>query len=183
MTNKITQFESDRLSFKEVTWDDLISIFGLHCMPEVDEFNTLGIPGNIEVTREVIRPSIEDQKNIKRKLYCWAIRDKKSAEFMGVAGLTLAAERFRMGEIYYNLTPAFWNKGYGTETAQALIHFGFETLKLHRINAGVATQNKRSVKVLEKAGMTKEALHRKILPIRGEWKDNYEYAILEDDPR
>ena len=33
------------------------------------------------------------------------------------------------------------------------------------------------------AGMTREGLRRKILPIRGEWKDNYHYAIVEDDPR
>jgi hypothetical protein len=33
------------------------------------------------------------------------------------------------------------------------------------------------------AGMTREGLRRKILPIRGEWKDNYHYAIVEDDLR
>lgn len=37
--------------------------------------------------------------------------------------------------------------------------------------------------VLEKIGMTREGAGRKILPIRGAWKDNYRYAILEDDPR
>ncbi|MDR1201453.1 MAG: GNAT family N-acetyltransferase [Tannerellaceae bacterium] len=49
--------------------------------------------------------------------------------------------------------------------------------------AGVATENIRSIKVLEKSGMIREGLRRKILPIRGEWKDNYHYAIVENDPR
>ncbi len=178
-----TQFESERLVFKEITWDDLEKIHELQSMPEIDEFNTLGIPENLDVTREVMRSSIEDQKNDKRKIFCWSIRQKESENFIGIAGFTLAADRFRMGEIYYNLSPAFWYKGYGTETAKALIKFGFDIFKLHRINAGVATLNKRSIHVLEKADMKREALHRKILPIRGEWKDNYEYAILEDDPR
>jgi RimJ/RimL family protein N-acetyltransferase len=31
--------------------------------------------------------------------------------------------------------------------------------------------------------MTREGIGRKILPIRGQWKDNYHYAILEDDKR
>jgi RimJ/RimL family protein N-acetyltransferase len=56
-------------------------------------------------------------------------------------------------------------------------------MHLHKVEAGVQTENVRSIKVLEKAGMTKEGLRRKILPIRGEWKDNYHCAILEDDPR
>jgi len=47
--------------------------------------------------------------------------------------------------------------------------------------AGCATENTASSKVLEKAGFLREALCRKKLPIRGEWVDNYEYAILEED--
>jgi len=45
----------------------------------------------------------------------------------------------------------------------------------------VATQNLNSIKLLEKVGMTREGMHRKILPIRGGWIDNYSYAILEED--
>ncbi len=41
-------------------------------------------------------------------------------------------------------------------------------------------KTKRS-KVLEKVGMTREGMKRKKLSIRGEWKDNYFYGILEDD--
>ena len=178
-----TQFESERLIFKEITPADMEDAFKLGSMPEVDEFNTIGIPKNIDVTREVFQPSIEDQSREKRTLFCWTIRHRESEIFMGIAGLTLSAERFKMGEIYYNLSPLYWGKGYGTETARALIRFSFEKLKLHRIDAGVSTENKRSIRVLEKAGMTREGLHRKILPIRGEWKDNYHYSILEDDPR
>ena len=79
--------------------------------------------------------------------------------------------------------PAFWGKGYATEVVKTIIKFGFENLKLHRIEAGVATENTRSIRVLEKAGMIREGSRRKILPIRGTWKDNYHYAILEDDIR
>lgn len=178
-----THFETERMVFKEINEADMDDIFTLNSMPEVDEFNTIGIPENIEITRKVYRPSIEDQSKEKRSLFCWTIRHKESGIFMGIAGLTLSAERFKMGEIYYNFAPAHWGKGYGTETAKALIQFGFETLKLHRVDAGVATENKRSIRVLEKSGMIREGLHRKILPIRGQWKDNYHYSILEDDPR
>jgi len=183
INKSLYQFESVRMAFTEITWDDLGYIHQLHSMPEVDEFNTLGIPENIDITREVLRPAIDDQAHAERKLFFWSIRNKESAEFMGIAGLTLAPERFRMGEIFYKLSPSFWHKGYGTETAKSLINFGIDILKLHRIHAGVSTQNKRSIHVLEKSGMTREGLNRKILPVRGEWKDNYHYAILENDPR
>lgn len=90
-----------RLSLEEITWDDLQIVHELHSIPELDEYNTLGIPENIERTKEVMKPAIEDQDNDPRT---------------------------------------------------------------------------------GKIGMTREGLRRKILPIRGEWKDNYHYAIVEDDP-
>lgn len=175
------ELKTDRLIIREVDWDDLNDIFILESSPEVDEYNTLGIPESINVTKEHLRPFIEDRKAKIRKKYCWTIRLTDTDEFLGLAGMTLSADRFKMGEIWYNLMPPHWGNGFATEVAKRLIRFGFEILKLHRIEAGVATENKRSIKVLEKAGMTIEGIRRKILPIRGTWVDNYHYAILEDD--
>lgn len=177
------ELESTRLKLREVTWNDLEIIHTLYSLPETDEYNTLGIPKNIEETRELVRPMIEAQKAADRKSYAWIIVKKESGEFIGMAGISLSANRFRLGEIYYELFPSQWGKGYATETAKTLIKAGFEKFRLHKVEAGVATENKRSIRVLEKSGMTREGLRRKILPIRGEWKDNYHYAIVEDDPR
>ena len=175
------ELNTNRLIIQEVTWDDLDDIFILESSPEIDEFNTLGIPDSKNVTREHLRPFIRDQKAEVRKKYCWTIRLQTTGEFIGLAGMTVTADRFKMGEIWYNLMPSHWGNGYATEVAKRLIRFGFEILNLHRIEAGVATENKRSIKVLEKAGMTIEGIRRKILPIRGDWVDNYHYAILESD--
>lgn len=175
--------ETGRLRIKETSWEDLDNIHQLHLHPEVDQYNTLGIPKNKEVTRNVVQTVFSDKLHAERKRISWSIFSKETEEFIGEAGINLSADRFRLGEIYYNLLPQSWSKGYATETAKAIIRFGFEKLSLHRIEAGVATANSRSVNVLEKAGMTREGLKRKVLPIRGVWVDNYHYAILEDDPR
>jgi len=175
--------ESERLRIQEITWEDIGNIHILYSLSETDEYNTLGIPKDIEETKDIVRPMIEAQRVDNRKSYSWKIVKKNSGEFIGMAGMTLSADRFRLGEIFYELLPSQWGKGYATELAKTLIKSGFEDFHLHRIEAGVATENIRSVKVLEKSGMIREGLRRKILPIRGEWKDNYHYAILEDDLR
>lgn len=177
------EIESNRLILTEITWDDLENIHTLHSIPEVDEFNTLGLPKNIEETREVIRPIIEEPRSTKRRHISWKIEKKESLEFIGLAGMVLSAAKYRQGEIYYKLLPAHWGYGYATETSKALINSGFKDFKLHIVGSGVATENLHSIKVFEKSGITREDLRRKALPIRGEWVDNYEYPILEDDPR
>ena len=177
------ELETNRLLLKEISPDDLEDIHRLHSYPEVDEFNTLGIPENIETTKEIMFPQIEGRKQQPQKSYTWKIILKDSNVFIGLAGMTLSLDKFKLGEIYYKLSPEFWGKGYATEVAMCLIKAGFETFQLHKVEAGVATGNIRSIRVLEKCGMTREGLRRKILPIRGKWVDNYHYAIVEDDPR
>jgi ribosomal-protein-alanine N-acetyltransferase len=177
------EIESNRLILKEISWDDLDDIHQLHSFPEVDEYNTLGIPNDLEETKEFLYPLIEEQNKTPRKLYTWKIVIKDSNEFIGLTGMKLSNDKFKLGEIYFKLLPCRWGKGYATEVSKILIKHGFEVFHLHKVEAGVSTENIKSIKVLEKSGMIREGLRRKILPIRGEWKDNYHYAIVEDDPR
>jgi hypothetical protein len=87
--------ESKRLILKEISWDDLEDIHRLHSFPEVDEFNTLGLPNNIEETKEVIRPVIEGQTKIPRKSYTWKIVLQDSNDFVGIAGMSLSCDKFK----------------------------------------------------------------------------------------
>lgn len=171
-----------RLLLRELVWNDLTDIHRLHSYPKVAQFNTLDIPRNQQTTREVMRPIIRNATEATRVHYGWTIRTADENLFLGEAGLNLSAPRHRRGEIFYKLLPEHWGRGYATEAAQALVRFGFGVLKLHRIEAGAATENHASARVLEKIGMTREGIGRKILPTPGGWRDNYRYAILEDDP-
>ena len=175
--------ETKRLLLSEITMDDLDNIHRLHSIPEVDEFNTLGIPNKLNDTKKIILPLIEARLKIPRDSYTWKIILKETNQFIGLAGLSLSNDKFKLGEIYYKLHPDYWGKGYATDVAKRLIRKGFEDFDLQKVEAGVATENIKSIRVLEKAGMIREGLRRKILPIRGEWKDNYHYAIVKSDER
>ena len=54
---------------------------------------------------------------------------------------------------------------------------------MHRIFSYVDVDNVASARVLEKTGMQREGLVRHDVQMRGEWRDSYLYAILEDDRR
>jgi ribosomal-protein-alanine N-acetyltransferase len=180
---KTVRLSSERLILKEIMSGDLQHIHALHSIPRVDEYNTLGIPENIDETKQLLEPVFKDQKSRVRKHYWFSISLKESSEFIGLCGINLSADRFKIGEIFYKLHPACWGRGYATEVARALVKYGFEELGLHRIEAGVATENSRSIRVLEKIGKKRDGTGRKILPIRGVWKDNFRYALIEDDKR
>lgn len=84
-------------------------------------------------------------------------------------------------EIGWVFNPLYYNKGYATEAAQAIITYGFTTLKLHRIVATCQPENIGSYRVMEKIGMRKEGFFKKCIPYGDEWWDEYYYAILAEE--
>ena len=173
------KFRTRRLLITDLSLDYLNEIHELHSLPETDEFNTLGIPGTIQVSKELILKWLEMQEAIPRISYIFCIKLIETNEFIGLMALNLGKLNYKIAEVWYKTHPKHWKKGYTTEALLEILHFGFLKLNLHRIEAGCAVNNVASIKVLEKVGMTNEGRKREILPIRGSWVDNYFYSILE----
>lgn len=84
----------------------------------------------------------------------WIIRDKVDGQLVGSCDL----DREELGEVElgYCLAKAYWGKGIATETAQAIVRFAFETLKLERLVAVVVPENIASWRLLENIGFKYE---------------------------
>lgn len=176
----MTTLQSSRLTLRSIAKTDLAELFKLQSYPKVAQYNTIGIPENEEITKVYLETAIDNKETYFKTNYWWAIINKETGDFIGEAELTLSKVKYNSGEIFYGLSPKFWGKGYAREAVRVILNYGFVDLNLHRITAGVATENIRSIHLLEKVGMNREGKHQKILPIRGEWWDNYFYAILEE---
>ncbi len=177
------KLSSERLKLRLIELSDLDSIHALHSLPETDKFNTLGIPENIEETKLILNDWILENKKSECKNFTFAIEQNVSQKFTGLIAIKIGSKKFKNGEVWYKLNSNYWGKGFGTESLNSILSFGFEKLKLHRIEAGCAVENIGSIKVLEKVGMTKEGRKRQVLPLKSGWSDNFEYAILETDER
>jgi len=175
------QLTSQRLLLRQITATDIVNIHALHSLPETDEYNTLGIPGSIIETEKIVEQWLSAQVSIPRSAYTFCIEKIDTSQFIGLIALNIGKPNYSSGEVWYKTHPTQWRKGYTTEALQVLLYFCFNTLRLHRIEAGCAVENSASIKVLEHAGFIREGRKRKKLPIRGEWADNYFYAILEED--
>lgn len=175
------ELHTKRLLLDEVVPSDLDNIHLLHSFPEVDRYNTMGIPETIEQSASLLSGWMAHQDQQPRTSYIFCMRSVATKEFVGLMALNLGKPKYKMAEVWYKIFPAHWGHGYTTEALAQVLKFGFEVLQLHRIEAGCAVENVASVRVLEKAGMTREGLQRKALPIRGDWVDCFCYAILETD--
>jgi [ribosomal protein S5]-alanine N-acetyltransferase len=82
-----------------------------------------------------------------------------SGPLIGAASLSRVGS-FNRAELGYWIGTAFWNRGYCTEAADALIAYGFQNLALHKISARHFVGNRSSGRVLEKVGMIHEGALR-----------------------
>ncbi|VFQ42792.1 GNAT family N-acetyltransferase [Desulfoluna butyratoxydans] len=82
-----------------------------------------------------------------------SIHLKETCEIIGWCGLQPFEPEPCKTEIFYGLTPVYWNKGLITEAASAVLDYGFSGVHMEEIVAGVKPQNIASIRVLEKIGM------------------------------
>ena len=61
------ELQTERLEIKELSLTDLEDIHQLHSLPETDEFNTLGIPANIQVTEFLLIEWIRQQDTDRKR--------------------------------------------------------------------------------------------------------------------
>lgn len=175
------KLQTTRLLLEPITIADLKNIHRLHSLPEVDKYNTLGIPESLDETKSTITEWIEKNNDEKNNNFTFKIELRGNKDFIGLISLNLGKPKFKIAEVWYKLHSDFWNKGYATESLSRILEFGFNELNLHRIEAGCAVENIGSIRVLEKAGMTREGRKRKVLPLKDGWSDNFHYAILSTD--
>jgi len=59
--------------------------------------------------------------------------------------------------------------------------FGFEDIKLNRITADVAIENKACIAVLKNLKLQKEGVSRQCIWAQDKWWDEAQYAILREE--
>lgn len=126
---------------------------------------------------------IDQQFEEPRTRYQLAVCLGESGELIGNAGLRRPAAWSHDAEIGYELSPDHWGRGYATEAVGAMLRFGFQELRLHRIAAWTVADNVASARVLEKAGFTLEGRLRDRESFKGRFWDVLVYAILADEWR
>ena len=72
-------------------------------------------------------------------------------------------------------------QGFARASVSAATKFCFQTLGLHRVEAGVQADNAASIKVLDAMGYHREGTARGYLKINGKWQDHDIYAKLSSD--
>ena len=113
----------------------------------------------------------------------FAIADRSTDEFIGDCALHVKADDPQQAEIGFSLTRQAQGQGFATEAIRALLDFLFQEHPIQRVVAICDVRNQGSYKLLERLGMRREGHTRHSYWNKGEWTDEYQYAILREEWR
>ncbi len=114
------------------------------------------------------------------ELAVFAITRADEHTFIGAIGLMQIDRRHRRGELGYWIGKPYWNRGYATEAAGAVIAYGFGGLSLNRIYAMYFTRNPASARVMQKCGMVYEGCLRQHVQKWGVFEDIGIYGLVRE---
>ncbi len=83
----------------------------------------------------------------------------------------------------YWMAEPYTRMGYMSDAVCTTLHFVFDQLGLHRIEAACVPSNTPSRDLLKKVGFSEEGYARNYLRINGRWEDHILFAYLSEDPR
>jgi RimJ/RimL family protein N-acetyltransferase len=110
--------------------------------------------------------------------YEFLILDAKTNVILGGCGLNRFDHENKTGNLGYWVRTNRTRQGIATEAAQLLLKFGFEELKLNRIEIIAEVTNIASQRVAEKVGAVREGVMRKRLLLHGEAHDAVLFAVV-----
>jgi RimJ/RimL family protein N-acetyltransferase len=104
-----------------------------------------------------------------------------TGELVGDVVLMWHSREHRGGEIGYVLNPESSGHGYATEAVRRLLGLAFDDLGLHRVIARVDARNDASARLARRLGMRQEAYLVRNEWFKGEWTDELDFALLEEE--
>ncbi len=151
--------QTERLQLKPITHLDAKALHALWTEPEVRRYLWDGKIIGTETVDTIIRSSCKSFAHQGYGFFGMTLK-KTPKKLIGFCGHRLF-EGGEQIELLYGVLPAFWGRGIGTEAARAALEHGFTACGIDRVIAATDTPNQRSVKVLQRLGMSFE--------VRREW--------------
>jgi [ribosomal protein S5]-alanine N-acetyltransferase len=174
MTEALT---SDRLCLRPISFSDLEPFHACLTHPEVRRYlldNRIIEP---EQVSEIIAASEASFAAHGFGFYALELLAPDPEDAPGLIGFCgYRAAEFGEGlELLFGLFPRYWGKGLGSEAARTVLEHVFSDAGVQRVLAATDTPNQRSVRVLQRLGMTFEC--------RREFKglDTVFYSLSRED--
>ena len=131
----------------------------------------------MDVADDLIQDFQEEFK--QHKGITWVIALREENLLIGTCSCQLKpGERAELG---FDLNPAFWDKGYMSETLQMVIKYGFEKLNIRKFLAHTLLLNSRTISLLKRNHFQVDGTLRENTVVNGQLMDEIFFSLDQND--
>jgi [ribosomal protein S5]-alanine N-acetyltransferase len=167
-----------RVTLRELRASDAPSLFAMLTTEEVSRFISPP-PTTVDGFERFIAWTIRQRS--AGTYACFAVTLHGSDTAIGIFQLRELDPGFGTAEWGFAIGSPFWGTGAFKEGAELMVHFAFETVGVHRLEARAAVRNGRGNGALRKMGAVQEGVLRKAFLKNGEYLDQVLWTILDED--
>ena len=172
--------ESERLILRRFRDSDLAPFVAYRNDPEVARYQSWDSFDEQEA-RAFIREMASSQPGVPGEWFQFAVESKETGGLVGDCALQVDGQEPYRAELGFTLAREHQGKGLASEAVSRLLDYAFASLELHRIFAIADCRNKPSWTLLERVGLRREGHFLESVWFKGEWSDEYMYAVLKDE--
>lgn len=175
--------ETERLILRKFEISDIEKLYEDSYM--IDEKTCENLSWNAYKDKEKLSHQvltwIDNYKNLD--FYKWLIVNKDNNDYIGSIDIVNLYKNKNYGEVGYAISSSYWNKGYATESLRRVIEYLLLECEFHLVEAHHAGYNPASGRVMEKAGMKKDAelRERRLDKNTGKYTTQVYYSILKEE--
>jgi ribosomal-protein-alanine N-acetyltransferase len=175
----IPVLETERVILRKITLNDVADIYRYCSDKEISKYTTWFSHSTIEDTQGFVDHVIKLYE--EGNLAPWGIEDIETQAIIGTVGFVYWNNKQSRAELAYALSREYWNKGIMSEIVRKIMQYGFEVMKIVRIEARCHLLNTGSSRVMEKCGMELEGILRKQILVKGKFEDLKLYSIINEE--
>ena len=175
----VPRIETERLILRGLTEEDIPFLFEHFSEDEINEYSSDENLTSMEEAKKLYEKYIVPRPGLFRL----GLVLRETGELIGTIGLYGIDGTSRRAVVGADLMRRHWGKGFMTEALRALIRYGFEEMKLNRIEATADPQNLRSLRLMERCGFKKEGVLRERFYYKGSFHDDAIYSLLKKEWR
>jgi RimJ/RimL family protein N-acetyltransferase len=174
----VNELNEGNLFLRKISKNDIHFFYENLKVRDIIDYLSLGPLRSLEHSKRLIKNYLKSWEKYQQFNYIIEIHQNTDIVKIGSVSLWNISWLHSRSGVGIWLLPEYWNRGIGKRVLKLIKTIAFIHLKLHRIEAHIAIENDRSIKLFSNSNFKNEGRLAEYLNIKGKFQDAYLFACL-----
>jgi RimJ/RimL family protein N-acetyltransferase len=167
----IEEINDGNLHLRKVSKDDVSFFYRSLQEKEMTNYLSLGPLRSLEHSKRLIKNYLKSWNKYLQFNYVIELRENRTSTKIGSVSLWAINWYHQRSGVGIWILPKYWEHGFGSKTIVLIKNIAFNHLNLNRLEAHIAKQNEKSIKMFKKCDFMEEGVLKNYLRIDAKFQD------------